>query len=391
MLKQPPTKLVLALLVAVAALGLACLALRPREPTYNGKGLSRWIDQLDRLQTEGKTSGEVQQAEQQLTNAVRAMGTNAARAAAAWIRDRPRESLYDEIRYRVESAFGGRFELPYRKDRSGNAIWIFQILGPEAKQSIPDLAPLLTDDQTGPFACRCLSALGSEAVPALSNAVVNAPKFTCREAIDALAELGPAAAPTAPLLRQIIQTNGENTWRALRGLAEIESNAAGLLPTALEHLADAPAFPAGAYNFGAAPGAAYALARIGAAATPPLLEALVSTNAVTRACALAAFDPPFQDMLAGKRASDFYTRSGHFESVFARQMTTEAFAATSGRFPDTYHQKLRAIAQQYTSDTNPAIRSAAEEVITRLDSDKSTNPIQSSHQTLQGPSARPIQ
>ena len=108
---------------------------------------------------------------------------------------------------------------------------------------------------------------------------------------------------------------------------------------------------------------AYALARIGSAGVPALLESLASTQAVVRASAIAAFDPAFQEMLSGKKPSDFYARSGHFQSVFIREMISEATAKTTGHYADAYYQKLLGIASQYTLSTDPAIRSAASKVV----------------------------
>jgi HEAT repeat protein len=203
--------------------------------------------------------------------------------------------------------------------------------------------------------------IGPTAVPALRDAVANGTPRARSAAIDGLAETGHPAASTAPLLNQITQTNDPSTWQALRALAEIQTNTASLLAVLLKHLQNpSPPTP---QDFGAAPGVAYALARIGSAGVPALLESLASTQAVVRASAIAAFDPAFQEMLSGKKPSDFYARSGHFQSAFIREMTSEATAKTIGHYPDAYYQKLLGIASQYTLSTDPAIRSAASKVV----------------------------
>jgi hypothetical protein len=283
--------------------------------------------------------------------------------AVGWIRDKPRISLYDKIQYRIENAFSARIHLPERNDRSGDAIWVFQILGPEAEPAIPDLAKLALSEHTCYEAAHCLSMTGPAAVPALSNAVASGTARVRLAAIDALAQVGHSAAPTAPLLQQLIRTNDPSTWEALRALVEVETNTAGLLPVALRYLQDTPPPPSNTDFFGAAPGAAYAVARIGPEGTAALLESLTSTQAAVRACARAAFDPRFQNTLTGKLPSDFYARSGLFESVFNREMILDATANTAGQYPDTYYQNLIAIANRYNSSTNTAIRSAAEKLI----------------------------
>jgi hypothetical protein len=368
--KKPRTKLLLKLLVAVVALGLVFLALRPREPAYHGKRLSAWIEDLSEPQRDMETLADVKLRWQELTNVVRAIGTEALPPAVAWIRDKPRESLYDEIQYRIENAFRARIHLPERKDRSCYAIWVFQILGPEAKPVIPDLAELALSEHTCYEAARCLSMIGPVAVPAVSNAVANGTGRVRLAAIDALGEIGHSAAPTASLLRQIIRTNDQSTWEALRTLAEVATDDASLLPMALKCLEDTSSPSRAAGDFGAAPGAAYALARIGPEGVPALLEAITNAQSVIRASGRAAFDPAFQEMLSGRKPSDFYTRSGHFQSVFIREMTLEATAKTVGHYPDDYYQKLLTIAGQYASSTNPALRSAASRVTDYVDTAK---------------------
>lgn len=364
---KSPTRLVLALLVAVVVLGLALLALRPRKPVYGGKRLSAWLDELGASQAEGESQAAFDLRRRHLTNVVRAIGAEAAATAVRWIREKPSKLSYQDAQYRVESLFRFRIHLPERNDRSGDAIWVFQILGPEAKPAIPDLAELVLSEHTCYEAARCLSMTGPAAVPALSNAVANGTARVRLAAIDARAEIGHSAAPTAPLLQQIIRTNDQTTWKALRALVEVETSTAGLLPVILGYLQDTHPPPSSVYDFGAAPGAAYALAHIGPQGVPALLEALTSTQAVIRASAKAAFEPRFHDMLSGKLPSDFYARSGCYQAAFGRNMISEATAKTLVQLPEAYRRQLRSIADRHAASTNEAVRSAAAALAQRLD------------------------
>ena len=116
---RSPTRRALLGLMAVAVLGLIVLAAWPREPTYKGRRLSLWIDALGRSQDEGETLSDVRLRYQTLTNTVQSLGSKAASTAVAWIRDKPRKSLYDDIQYSIENALRARIRLPSRKDRSG--------------------------------------------------------------------------------------------------------------------------------------------------------------------------------------------------------------------------------------------------------------------------------
>jgi hypothetical protein len=87
-LKKSRIRFVLAVLVAVALLGLALLALRPREPAYHGKRLSAWIEDLSEPQRSMETLANVELRWQKLTNVVRVLGTETLPSAVGWIRDK---------------------------------------------------------------------------------------------------------------------------------------------------------------------------------------------------------------------------------------------------------------------------------------------------------------
>jgi HEAT repeat protein len=352
----------LGLLVAVATAGAVFLSLHPREPIYQGKRLSTWIEKLAAEQDEGESLSDVFHRQEMLTNTVLTIGPEAVPCAVRWIRERPRPSWYDEFQFRVEHALRARVRLPERKDRSWEALWIFQILGPAAKQAIPDLARLLNDEYLCGDAARCLGAIGPDSVPALSNALATGTNQVRRMAAEALAELGPSASATAPLLLQTIRAAPAAASFALRALVEVETNSATLLPLLVERFADS----------NTAPAAAYALARLGTPGLPFLLQGLTNHQPTIRAAAGAALDPGFQRRATGEEPSDFYARSGRFECVWINKMISEAMAARSNTFPNFKPQDITPILAKYAQHTNAAVRSAATQVIEHLD--KRTSP-----------------
>lgn len=320
------------------------------------------MEELGRDQGVEVSLSEALRREEMLTNIVLTIGREAVPCAVRWIRERPRPSWYDEFQFRVESALRARIRLPERKDRSWEALWVFQVLGPTAKQAIPDLARLVNDEYLCGYAARCLAAIGPESIPALSNALATGTNQVRREAAEALAELGPSASAAAPLLLQTIRTAPAAASFALRALVEVETNSATLLPLLIERFADT----------NTAPDAAYALARLGTPGLPFLLQGLTNQQPTIRAAARAALDPGFQRSATGEEPSDFYTRSGRFGCAWANKMLLEAMAARRNVFPNFKREDIAPMLAKYAQHTNAAVRSAATQVIEHLD--KQTSP-----------------
>ena len=352
----------LGLLVAVATAGAVFLSLHPREPFYQGRRLSTWIEKLAAEQDEGESLSDVWRRQEMLTNIVLTIGPEAVPSAVRWIRERPRPSWYDVFQFRVESASRARVRLPERKDRSWESLRIFQILGPAAKQAIPDLARLVNYEYLCRDAARCLATIGPDSVPALSNVLATGTNQVRREAAEALAELGPSASAAAPLLLQTIRTAPAAASFALRALVEVETNSATLLPLLVERFAGS----------NTAPDAAYALARLGTPGLPFLLQGLTNQQPTIRAAAGAALDPGFQKHASREYTGEFYARSGLFQIICNRKMFAEAMAAQTNAFPNFKREDIAPMLAKYAQHTNAAVRSAATQVIEHLD--KQTSP-----------------
>jgi len=315
------------------------------------------MDELGAEQAEEERLSDVLRRREMLTNTVLTIGPEAVPCAVRWIRDRPRHSWYDELQFRVESASRARVRLPERKDRSWEALWIFQILGPTAKQAIPELARLLSDEYLCGHAARCLAAIGPDSVPALSNALATGTNQVRRMAAEALGVLGPSARATAPLLLETIRTTPATASFALRALVEVETNSTTLLPLLVERFADS----------NTAPAAAYALACLGTPGLPFLLQGLTNHQPTIRAAAGAALDPSFQRRATGEDPSDFYARSGRFDSIWGNKMLSEVMAARSSASTNFKRESITPILVKYAQHTNAAVRSAARQAMEQLD------------------------
>lgn len=345
--------------IALAVLLVAVLAvviwegLREREPVYQGKPLSTWVQQGTEPQREDESLEQVSQRWAALTNVVRSLGPNALPCAVRWLKENSHASLYDRIQSWVEETTRGRIRLPGQTDGSPDGLIIIQILGPVAQPVIPDLAGLLLDEHTCGWAAMCLAAIGPASLPALSNAVAVGSSRIRYQAINALGELGLAARPTIPLLSQDSRTNQPEAIPALRALVEIDSSALNLLPFFNERLTDP----------NTAPGAAYALARLGPAGLPALLLAFTNSANVVRAAAAAALDPRFQRLVTSEEPSDFYYRTGLFGVIFNSKMLALGLPERTNAFPTIERGKITPALLQYSTNADPAIRSAANLVL----------------------------
>ena len=241
-------------LLSVAVLaGLAFVLLAPREPSYHGKPLSRWLEDLTPPSRIISTTGQPNNApwasfqnfgaaHEQAAEAVRQMGTNAIpslirilRGSDVWQRDQWKLKLNTLLS--KQSLLAWRASPP--RSRHNSAFVALQVLGPAA---IQPLAELLSDkrvnEQNRKRAADQLSELvGAQSIPALSSAVTD-PNEKVREAsvealeraIDGLAFSGRQAIPI--LEKAMTLPNEQLRVAAAAALLTCESdNLAALLIT----------------------------------------------------------------------------------------------------------------------------------------------------------------
>lgn len=349
----------LALLVVAAMLAAIVWALRPREPVYQGKRLSVWLEELV-VQKEGESLDDVSARLPMFTNVVRSLGTDALPQYLKWLSDVPRPpGLADKVDQALGGLSRGRLHLPQRSHQCWKAERSLEVLGSAAAPAIPNLLQLLTDPDAGWVAARCLVFIGPAALPALSNTVMTTSGDARRHAITALADLGPVAQPAAPLLLHLVRSNPPLADYALRALAEVETNATALLPLLIERLADT----------NTACGAAYGLSCLGRPGLPALLQALTAREAVIRHAAGAGLLPPVQSWTEARNKGDrnlaSYSRS--FDLYVA---LIPRFTASDAENPGAPVQALR----RYASDPAPAIRDAASNALDSLTPPVRTTP-----------------
>lgn len=317
------------LLWLLAAAGLMVFLFWQREPKFEGRRLSAWLQDLVLLDLRhspelapAAKSNDVRR--EKAVRAVRAIGPRAVPQLLRWLRSGPAPP--SPIHDKLEELVGPqtRFNLPLSPmradwDQALLAITGFEVLGPSAKAAVPDLGWLLLDPVLASSAARCLCAVGPAAFPAftraltnpepavldaaldglmelrvphrsqlltvLTNAIAMNPPGFGQEAVPRLGDLGSAARDVTPWLDSLMRdSTNPLAGPAMRVMAEI----------AIDPTLYVPFFGASLLKTNLAPDAAFALARVGSAGVPSLLSGLTNQNRLVKTAAIAALNPKFR-------------------------------------------------------------------------------------------------
>ncbi|HXT41830.1 MAG TPA: HEAT repeat domain-containing protein [Candidatus Angelobacter sp.] len=271
-----------ATLVAIGVIALVFLLailLRPREPAYQGKRLSQWMEDFD---------GD-QETEDRAMVAVKAIGTNAVPFLLDVIR--AKEPVWEPklvwLEWKLMGLSGHREPWPGNTPtfkHQMRAIMAFQALGSSAEVAIPELTVLLQAEDTAGHAALALASIGSNAVPSLATALTNSnAKIRAFTAI-ALGGVSSESTTIVPLLIHSLKDDSYSVrGMAARSLGELRQFPELVVPALLEALQETNIFVRSS--------SAWALGRLGApakAAVPALLKAQSDPEEqVSRAAAYA--------------------------------------------------------------------------------------------------------
>jgi hypothetical protein len=214
------------LIIGILALGIIAALIftltRPREPSYQGRSLSQWLE----IASDKRDTPESKPAEE----AIRQIGTNALRILMGWIQEEaPRWK--GRLFYTVHEMFR-KTGLPWRPDSQEGrdqkkAVTGFRVLGPRAEAAIPDLMELMSANghpQREANAGLAMLYLGQEAVQTPSRLLTNQAISTPARA-SALSQLHELGTNAAPLVANIVQClsdpNGGIRWLASNALRRI--------------------------------------------------------------------------------------------------------------------------------------------------------------------------
>ena len=171
---------------------IACRAQGLREPSFEGKHLSVWLDEFEASIPKPEYNGN-QQMRSRAENAVRKLGTN----SMPW--------LLQELNAK-EKTKGDELPPNYTSGEAIKRRWrataAFEILGSTAKDAAPQLILLLDDKQTSYTAARALGGIGAVSIPVLTQALTNVHACARESSARVLGLFGAKAQTAVPALVQ---------------------------------------------------------------------------------------------------------------------------------------------------------------------------------------------
>ena len=232
--------------IALAVVAVAIVSVvvwqvcRQREPVYQGKRLSVWLDDYFRIKEVRADatyeSGEV---------AIREVGNNAlptllkmARARDSKFKRKVAELIFRKSR--------GSIRLHNDWEAHRKAILGFTILGPTAASCVPSLVNSLTSDDSSVrcTAANCLGLVGpaaQNAVPALVQCLDDSDFLVCLTSAWALGQIHSQPALVVPALLHFLDTQTRFAkrsvdWRVFSALSQFGPEAGVAVPYILERL-----------------------------------------------------------------------------------------------------------------------------------------------------------
>ena len=225
----------LAVLLVILAGVSAWQVLRLREPVYQGKPLSAWLERLSKATKDDERD--------RATTAIRHIGTNALPLLIERLRaqDAPLKLL---IMTWAEKQKLVPVHLKSAQQRRNEAIWGYEALGPLASAQIPSLADMVSHDPAFFVRHGAVSALGyvgpeaRSAAPALFRATQDTDEEVRGVAFWALGRILPDPQLTIPLLvAGLDDPLWGNRWPAAAALGKYGPEARAAVPALLRALA----------------------------------------------------------------------------------------------------------------------------------------------------------
>jgi hypothetical protein len=182
----------------LCALGVAVAAVAfwpgPKEPEYQGKKLSEWVDRASVDRDYWKVFGTLEVEEMAAQRkAIQQIGTNSIPYLVDWLgfersswRTRCFAAYTNLPNGLRNDSFGKRLLGPDAKTRRDGVISAFWFLGPRASNAVPALTNLLRDPNMSRPVIACLERIGEPAVPVLTALSTNPNINVRREAFVAV-------------------------------------------------------------------------------------------------------------------------------------------------------------------------------------------------------------
>jgi HEAT repeat protein len=221
---------VVPILIFVAVLLLISQFSPSKEPRWQGKPLTEWLDELK------QSSGE--DTHRQVAEALRQMGTNSLPLLLDMLHTK------DSWLKRKVMVFNRKqsiFQIPVEpaEQRRGLAVEALTMLGPTGKPAIPALGEALNGNEPFIPAAYALAQIGPEAVAPLAIAVTNQDRQVRIHGIAAMGLLGSNGQAAVPFLLMRLN-DSDKTVRtfAARSLGQIGDGASNAIPILISNLSD---------------------------------------------------------------------------------------------------------------------------------------------------------
>jgi HEAT repeat protein len=217
------------LLVVVASALL--WAGRSREPSYQGKRLSQWMDVLAH-----SSDAPDNPPRKQATKAIRHIGTNALPFLLAEMKYK--ESPFDKALFWLnqKQAFK-EFTVVTEHEHVDRAQWAFRALGPAAKPAIPALTAMLNGPSAWGYEVAPLAAIGPASLPTFTNALTNQNPLIRMRALSGLGEMEGQAETSVPAIVGFLKDPDKGVQLcAVSALAHIHKNGGLAVPALISSL-----------------------------------------------------------------------------------------------------------------------------------------------------------
>ena len=221
----------------VLAVALYAILSGPREPSYQGRSLSQWLEVWSNTDKADPTN-------QMVREAMDAIGAKAIPSLLAWLscEETPLKKKVNDIAIRIGEPFG--WGPMFSDNRQMCAQVGFLHLGPQGRTAIPELVRLLNNPratQTANAAAYALACVGTEGtIPPLLSVLTNPQHPAHSLAPMRISLMGTNALPLIPALVQCLQeTNAETAAFAATTLGYLRLEPDLVVPALATSLRDA--------------------------------------------------------------------------------------------------------------------------------------------------------
>jgi hypothetical protein len=235
-------RILLAASLVVLLGGLAWWLLRPREPSYQGKSLSVWLEDYRLITEENYGSGY--RYSPQTIEALRNMGTNAIPTLLRilWMKDSP---LKARLMGFLDRHAWMKIKLSPASDKNFAACEAFRVLGVEARTAVPELVrdfetnPSADSQSADAYALGCIGPAAADAIPSLLRGLTSTNLPVRVDTAVALGHIhGKPEAVVPQLGRLLHDSNPVVRWCAAYALQDFGTNAISATPDLIAMLSD---------------------------------------------------------------------------------------------------------------------------------------------------------